>query len=356
MTFVRIAPEQHDTIPEVPEPSEHTMLVGHDDAVRHLADAYAAGRLHHALLLAGPSGIGKATLAFRLACHLLSHPDPATAPRSGFTVPDPGSPLFRQVAQGAHPAVLHLTRPLNERTKGFRSVVTVEEIRRVNRFLGMTSHDGGYRVAIVDPADDMNASAANALLKNLEEPPARTLFVLISHSPGALLPTIRSRCQVIKLKPLADGQVLDVLRGLGAGLPPDGEGQAALASRAGGSVREALILSQFGGLEIAEAIAGVVSSGRFPVADALRVADAVSARDGSTAFSIFNQTALDAIAADAARSAAEGDPAAANRLSELWSDAARAISETDTYNLDRKQHAMGLLRRMHQSMGRMPAQ
>ena len=359
MSFTRIAAEQHDTIPDIPEPSEHTMLVGHDDAVRHLAEAYAGGRLHHALLLTGPSGIGKATLAFRLAGHLLSHPDPATAPRTGFTVPSPASPLFRQIAQGAHPAVLHLTRPLNERTKGFRTVVTVEEIRRVNRFLGMTSHDGGYRVAIVDPADDMNASAANALLKNLEEPPSRTLFILISHSPGALLPTIRSRCQIVKLKPLADDELVAVLRGLGAELPPlgggkdgggtGGEGEDALARRAGGSVREALMLTQFGGLEIAGAVAGVVASPRFPVAEALRVAEAVSGRDGSVAFSIFNQIVLDAIAADAAHAATAGDGDAANRLSELWGDVARAIRETDTYNLDKKQHAMGLLRRMHEA-------
>jgi DNA polymerase-3 subunit delta' len=355
MSFVRLAPEQHDTIPDIAEPSEHGMLVGHHDAARHLADAYASGRLHHALLLAGPAGIGKATLAFRLAYHLLANPDPAAAPRDGLVQPSTATPLFRQIAQGSHPAVLHLTRPLNERTKGFRSVVTVEEIRRVNRFLGMTAHDGGYRVAIVDPADDMNTSAANALLKNLEEPPSRTLFILISHSPGALLPTIRSRCQVIKLKPLTDDDLLSVMRGLGAELPDGAEGEAVLAARAGGSVREALMLTQFGGLEIAEAIAGVIAAPRFPVAQALRVAEAVAGRDGAVAFSIFNQTVLDAIAADAARTATEGNPGGANRLSELWSETARAIGETETYNLDKKQHVMGLLRRMHQAMARMPA-
>src|SRR5690606_28916285 len=99
---------------------------------------------------------------------------------------DISSPLFRQIASGSHPSILHLTRPFDEKRKVFRTVVTVEEIRRVNRFLSMTSHDGSYRVVIVDSADDMNANAANALLKNLEEPPARTIFLLISHSPGRL--------------------------------------------------------------------------------------------------------------------------------------------------------------------------
>ncbi len=107
--------------------------------------------------------------------------------------------------------MLHLTRPANEKTKGFKTVVTVDEIRRVNRFLSMTSHDGGYRVVIVDPADDMNVNAANALLKNLEEPPSRTVFILISHSPGGLLPTIRSRCQMVRLSPLGNDDLIAAL-------------------------------------------------------------------------------------------------------------------------------------------------
>ena len=163
-----------------------------------LAAAYRSGKLSHALLLAGPQGIGKATLAFHLARHLLRHPSPETAPDE-LEGPDTASSLFRQIATGAHPSVLHLTRPMNEKTKSFKTVVTVDEVRRINRFLSLTSHDGSYRVVIVDPADDMNTNAANALLKNLEEPPSRTLFILITHSIGRLLPTIRSRCQTILL-------------------------------------------------------------------------------------------------------------------------------------------------------------
>src|SRR5690606_25713018 len=118
--------------------------------------------------------------------------------------------------------------------KSFKTVVTVEEIRKVTRFLSMTSHDGGYRVVIVDPADDMNVNAANALLKTLEEPPARTLFVLISHSLGALLPTIRSRCQTVKLKPLPPKLLLQALRSLNAEMPETEAAISALAERAGG--------------------------------------------------------------------------------------------------------------------------
>ena len=155
MIFERIAPERHDTLDNVPEPSEHPYLFGHHEAADMLAAAYRGGRLHHAVVLAGPAGIGKATLAFRLACHVLANPDPAAA-AARLAPPDPASQVFRLIAQDAHPSLLHLTRPPNERTKGFKTVLTVDEIRRVSRFLSMTAHDGGYRIVIVDPADDMN--------------------------------------------------------------------------------------------------------------------------------------------------------------------------------------------------------
>ncbi|MEO3385882.1 DNA polymerase III subunit delta' [Mesorhizobium sp. CAU 1741] len=348
MSFVRLAPEQYDTIPEIAEPAENPRLVGHDEAMAQVADAYRSGKLHHAILLAGPPGIGKATFAFHLAHHLLANPVASEAPPN-FSPRDPASSLFRQVAQGSHAGVLHLTRPLNDKTKAFKSVVTVDEIRRVNRFLSMTSHDGSYRVVIVDPADDMNVNAANALLKTLEEPPARTLFVLISHSLGSLLPTIRSRCQTIKLKPLDDTSLLNVLEGLDAGLPQDGNGRAALVGRAGGSVRDALLLTQFGGLDIADAIVSVVDAPRFKVSAAMRVADAVAGRDNAIQFSIFNQAALDIVAGWARQMAEAGLLDQAARMSQVWNDAERTIVETETYNLDKKQHVGGLLRRMWQA-------
>ena len=345
MSFERIAPEQFDTIPDVAEPSENPFLFGHDDAMHHVASAYRTGKLHHALLLSGPPGIGKATFAFHLAEHLVANPVPADAPPV-FETRDPASSLFRQIAQGSHPSVLHLTRPANEKTKGFKSAVTVDEIRRVNRFLGMTSSNGSYRVAIVDPADDMNTNAANALLKNLEEPPPRTLFILIAHSPGALLPTIRSRCQTIKFKPLADSELLRVLQALNTPLPGDEAGQAALAAKAGGSVRDALLMTQFGGLDITEAMTGVLGTREFDVAEAWRIAEAVGGRDNAVQFAIFNQAALDMIA-DAARGAAlAGDTGRAAVLSELWRESDRVIAETNTYNLDKKQHVCGLLQKM----------
>ncbi len=349
MSFSRIAPERHDTLDGVPEPSEHGLLVGHGEAARELAQAHQAGRLHHALLVTGPQGIGKATLAFRLALHLLRHPDPATAPGE-LAAPDPASSAFRAVAQGAHPSVLHLTRPENERTKGFKTVITVEEVRRVGRFLSKTAHDGGWRMVIVDPVDDLNVAAANALLKNLEEPPPRTAFALVAHQPGRLLPTIRSRCRRVALAPLADGEVAAVLEGLGMGLPAEAAQRDDLLRRAGGSPRMAILLTEYGGLEIAAAVDSLLAERRFGVADAARIADAVTGRDKEQQFQLFIGHLEEVLAQAALRQGAAGDARAADRLADAWAQLDQATAETETYNLDRRQHVTSSLSRVHAAL------
>lgn len=347
--FVRTAAEKHDSIPGVPDPAENPRLVGHARTAELLAGAYRAGKLHHALLFAGPMGIGKATLAFRLAHHLLKYPAPESAPPT-IEDADPASPLFRQIANGSHPSVLHLTRPYDDKRKAFKAALTVDEIRRVNKFLSMTAHDGGYRVVIVDPADDMNTNAANALLKNLEEPPSRTAFFLTSHSPGNLLTTIRSRCQLHRFAPLVRDELVDVLRTLEVALPDDPEALETLVERAEGSARAAVLLTEFGGLEIGAALEGVLQEQAFDVAAAHRLGEAVSGRDQSIQFGLFNNAALDRVAAVASAAAARGELKRAGRLSELWTEAGRRVAETETYNLDRKQHVVGLLARLHEEL------
>lgn len=314
-----------------------------------LAAAYRAGKLPHALIFSGPVGIGKATLAFHLAHHLLKHPAYELAPQN-LAIPDPASSLFRQIATAAHPGVLHLTRPLNDKTKSFKSVVTVDEIRKVSRFLSLTSHDGSYRVVIVDPADDMNANAANALLKNLEEPPARTLFILIVHAPGSLLPTIRSRCQVVRLMPLDADELIAVLETAEPPPPEDPDARAALVDRAGGSARNAILLTQYGGLEIAQTLDALVMAGKSDVAGAYRLAEAVAGRDQAIQFEIFNRRALDLLSDAASDAALTGDLARAKTLSDTWHEALDAISEADTYNLDKKQHALTMIDRLKSAM------
>lgn len=348
-----MAPEQHDTLEDIPEPAENPHLFGHEEAAAALAARYRAGALPHALIVSGPLGIGKATFAFHLAHHLIRHPNATEAP-TAIANPDPQAALFRQIARGAHPSILHLTRPVNDKAKdkekgrSFKTVLSVDEVRRIGRFLSLKSHDDSYRVVIVDPADDMNANAANALLKNLEEPPARTLFMLIVHSEGGLLPTIRSRCQMVRLSPLADA---DLRAALQAVLPQESAGLAedpALLENAGGSVRRAILLGLHGGLEIAEALRALLSAP--DVAAAHKLAEVVAARGEDLRFDMFNEDALDLLTHRAREAALAGRREAADRLAAAWQAARNAITDTDTYNLDRKQHALSMIERLNDAM------
>jgi DNA polymerase-3 subunit delta' len=349
VSFERLAPEQHDTLDGVPEPAETPRLFGHREAAGLVAAAYRDGKLPHALILAGPRGIGKATLAFHIAHHLLKHPTSNAAPAE-LAVPDPASPLSRQIATGAHPSILHLTRPFNEKTKTFRTVLSVDEIRRVARFLSMTSHDGSYRVVIVDPADDMNRNAANALLKNLEEPPSRTIFMLIAHSEGSLLPTIRSRCQLIRLSPLATADLAAALEGAFQPFPDDPATRQALALRSGGSVREAILLTEHGGIEIADALDTLARAAILDTLTAHKLADVVAGRGEDIRFDIFNRHALELLSDAAGALASSGRLGPAKRLSDTWHEAQKAISDAETYNLERKQHALTMIERLNAAM------
>lgn len=344
--FERVAPEQHDTLPDIPEPAENPCLVDHQYTRDMLAQAYRSGKMHHAILLAGPQGIGKATLAFHLAHHIFTHPDPVNAPEEMAPI-DSASQSFRLVAQGAHPGLLHLSRPRNDRDKKFKTVITVDEIRRVSRFLGMTTQEGGYRVILVDPADDMNTNAANALLKNLEEPPRRTLFILTTHSLGRLLPTIRSRCQTIKLQPLGEASLYKVLQNIGAEIPSDAGERSLLAARASGSARTAILLTQFGGLEIEQALNDLLSRKRLNMSDVFRLADAASGKDRQIQFSLFNRLALDRISDNARMAAEAGDLRVAASMTALHEDLRSQLFETETFNLDKRQHVVGTITTLH---------
>lgn len=347
--FERTAPEQHDTLPDIPEPAENPLLFGHDLARKSLAGAYRAGKLHHALLFAGRQGIGKATLAFHLAHHIFSHSDHRQAPADLAEI-DTASQSFRLVAQGAHPGLLHLSRPYVQRDKKFKTVITVDEVRRISRFLSLTPPDGGYRIVIVDPVDDMNTNAANALLKNLEEPPPKTLFVLIAHSIGRLLPTIRSRCQTIQLEPLSADMLLQLLDHLGAASPENIEERNLLAERAGGSAREAILMTQFGGLEIAHMVDRIADTHRFAVAEAHKLAEATVGRDREVQFTLFNHAILDRLSMNASRAAAAGSVEKAARLAALWEEFSETVRQAEIFNLDRRQHVLSLLARMHRAM------
>jgi DNA polymerase III subunit delta' len=223
---------------KVPAPRDNPELYGHDAAIAALERALAAGRLAHGWLLTGPPGIGKATLAFRFARALLAGPD-VIGVRMAMA---PAHPVFRQVAQGAHPDLTVIEAERDPRSGRIRSEITVDTVRAATASLQMTASAGGYRVAVIDGAETLNRSAANALLKTLEEPPVRAVLLLVSHRPGALPATIRSRCAKLRLRPLADTEVERAL----ARLLPDRsiEERAALALLGRGSIGRALAIAE----------------------------------------------------------------------------------------------------------------
>nr|WP_111298741.1 DNA polymerase III subunit delta' [Paracoccus saliphilus] len=227
-----------DRVPGASHPRHAPRVIGQDAAIASFVQAARGDRLHHAWLLTGPRGVGKATLAWAIARWMLEggeSPDLSV---------DPDSPAARRVAALSEPRLQLVRRPWDDKTSRLRAEITVDEIRRLLSFFHLSASDGGRRVAIIDAADEMNTSAANALLKVLEEPPADALILMIAHQPAGLLPTIRSRCRTLRLSPLRPAQMGGILSDMG--IDEDAEALAALSD---GSVGEALRLAGQGGLD-----------------------------------------------------------------------------------------------------------
>ena len=226
--------------PGIPRPRETTTLVGHDAAQGAFAEGIATGRLHHAWLIGGPHGIGKATLAYGVARRLLAYPRGGGPAGLDVAADDP---VRGKVAGLSHPNLVALRRHRAPGAKALPTKISVDMVRRALDLFSATAADSGWRVCILDSAEDLNANAANALLKVLEEPPPRALFLILAHQPGRLLPTIRSRCRTLMLKPLRDDAVAQVVRGLSPPFPQPEEASLARAvAQSEGSVARALLM------------------------------------------------------------------------------------------------------------------
>ncbi len=245
-------------------PRKSYVLFGQDEPLTRAARAIRGGRPPQGWLVCGPPGIGKATLAYRIAGYVLNYG--ASAEGAGDLYLPPDNIICRQIEAGAHPGLKVLTRGVDSKGKT-RTALTVDEIRKLAGFFGLTSGAGGWRVAIVDSADDMNDNAANALLKLLEEPPARSMLLLIAHAPGRLLATIRSRCQRLDLRPLHEPEMSKALVHYMPDI--DESDRKLLMDFAEGSLGRALKLAEGDGLKLAQEIENLITAASNPEFPAL---------------------------------------------------------------------------------------
>jgi DNA polymerase-3 subunit delta' len=326
-------PREEDV--ESPHPRETTAWFGNAAAERALLDAYRGGRIPHAWLIGGPPGIGKATLAYRMARFVLAHPDPvAPAVQAATTLSiDSDHPAARRIAARAHGSLLVLERTENE-SGALRTVITVDEVRRTIGFFGRTAGEGGWRVCVVDAADELQyPQGSNALLKILEEPPPRALLLLVSHAPGRLLPTIRSRCRHLAMRPLPPEEIAQAAAAA-LGRSADDAEIAQAAAAADGSVGRAVQLLAGEALKVRERVGELLAA--LPSVDALALhalGDALGRAD-PVAYAAFVDTVRDWLSARLGRGA--GEPARLAQVAEVWEKLNGAAREVEIFNLDRK--------------------
>ena len=319
---------------DAPLPRETTVLFGHESAEREFLAIYRSGRVPHAWLIAGEPGIGKATLAYRIARFVLAYPDPSRVPTANSLTLDPAHRTVRRIAVNAHPDLLALERTVGE-TGRMRTVITVEQVRRLVTFFGSTAGEGGWRVCIVDSADELKyPEGSNALLKMLEEPPRRSLFLLVSHAPGRLLPTIRSRCRRLALRPLGQDDVAraaSIALGAGAGAGDPAVATAAAAAR--GSVSRAIALAGGPMLALREKVAELL--GALPSTDPRALHALGDQLDHDRGLlEVFVDSVRDWLSARLDTEVR--NPGRLARAADLWDRLNRSARDVEIYNLERK--------------------
>jgi DNA polymerase-3 subunit delta' len=332
-----MSPRQAEAEISSPHPRETSVLFGHREAEAALLHAYKSGRIPHAWLLGGTQGIGKATLAYRMARFVLTHRNPLApqAQRAETLAIDPNEAAARHIASGSHGSLLALERTANE--KGvLRTVITVDETRETISFFGSTAAVEGWRVCIVDTVDELNPNAANALLKFLEEPPQQSLFLLISHAPARVLPTILSRCRKLPMRPLATDDVIRAAAQATSRETSD-PALAAAAAASEGSVAHALTLLGGDALKLQQRTAAMLEN--LPKVDprelhALGEALPLSDRAALATFIDSVERWISERLRTDGRSNANLPRLA--RLAEVWEKIARAARDTQDYNLERK--------------------
>ncbi|MEM9974655.1 MAG: DNA polymerase III subunit delta' [Pseudomonadota bacterium] len=359
-----------DRVDGTPHPRDTAELFGQGAAEAAFLAAHVGGRLHHAWLITGPRGVGKATLAWRIARFLLAEA-PAEAglfgaPPAASTLNIPADhPIARRVSAGSEPRLYLLRRTWDAKAKRFKAQIGVDEVRGLKSFFGLSAADGGRRVVILDAADEMTVSAANALLKVLEEPPEGAVLLLVSHQPARLLPTIRSRCRELRCAPLGPEDMAWALAALGVNAD---QGADALAELAQGSVGAAFALAEADGAGLYAALVNLAAS--MPQVDrnaALKLANAAAGR-GQEARRDLTLRLIDLMLVRLARAGAGAPPtreaatgeaemlarlspnaAAARIWAALQQDVTRETSHALAVNLDPYGLILDIVRRINQT-------
>ncbi|MGF1461863.1 MAG: DNA polymerase III subunit delta' [Maricaulaceae bacterium] len=324
-------PIDADQTPGCAHPRETLTLWGHEDAERAFEAAYRAGRLHHAWLITGPQGIGKATLAYRMARRVLGA---RSAPEHGVLGADPQDAVSRRIAAQGHGDLVVLRRPWDAAKGRARTEIPVDAVRNAIKLFTQKAAEGGWRVAIVDAADDLNPNAANGLLKALEEPPPFGLFLLVSHAPGRLLPTIRSRCRVLRLTAPGIDIAARVALAQGAGSE---DAARRLADIAKGSPGRAAALAANDGDTLAAAAAEVANPHASTDPTALRrLAQSLAGKDAEARRGLFFELLRQQLADQARAGAGEG-ARAVDALAGVWEALGALQARADGLYLDPKQ-------------------
>ncbi len=331
---------ESDRLDAAPRPRDTDVLFGHGQAERAMLDAYRSGRLAHAWLIGGPQGIGKATLAWRFARFLLAYPDPSSAAvRAATDLAVPlDHPVRARLRSGAQADVAVLRRQWNDKTKRFFTDIRVDDVRGALQLFRQAAGAGGFRICILDSAEDLNRSSANALLKVIEEPPPRSLFLVVSHRPTQVMPTILSRCRKLFLGALGteDVRAAVTTAAKAGGTVPHGLDE--ILARGGGSAGRALQLLDATRRSLDGDLRAELN--RLPAVDwrALhRLADRMGGADGGEAGATAVETVLDWLD-ERVRVAARGaaGPRRLAPLAEVWERVRVLAREAEALNLDRR--------------------
>lgn len=352
---------------EILHPAKNPDLKGQQEAEQALLDAYNSSRLAHAWLLTGPKGIGKATLAYRFARFLLVNGNgqddggglfgaglPPEMPENLYVAPE--MPVFQRVSAGGHADLKSIERTQEPKSGRLRSSIVIDDVRSIGSFLSLTSAEGGWRVVIIDSADEMNRSSANAVLKVLEEPPRKAILLLVSHNPGRLLPTIRSRCRNLTMKPLPKEDVVGLLL---RQYPDISDTDALeLATLSDGSVGRALELQEVGGLALYRELLSLLQTlPNLKISAVHDLAGRLGRAGQDEAFQTFSELIrgwLNRYILTASRGGTgttDEENALFQRLMtttsleswyEVWEKINHLLERTDAVNLDKKQVVIGI--------------